>query len=170
MKLAIIYHTRTGNTKLGAEWIAEGMNRIEGAEVRVFNIDEPVDEDFVKESCGVVFGTPTYSSNMSAELRMWLQNNAGRIGLGGKMGGAFATEQYTHGGAELAIQSIQTAELVFGMLIYSSGMGQGRPIIHLGPVGINDNLEKHNGMEKSKDYFLLFGERFARMAAQLFEK
>ena len=169
MKLSVIYHTRTGHTKLGAEWIAEGMNRIEGAEAKVFSIDD-VDIDFVKESCGVVFGTPTYSSNMSAEMRQWLQDNGGKTGLGGKMGGAFATEQYTHGGAELAIQSIQTAELVFGMLVYSSGMGQGRPIIHLGPVGVNDNLEAHNGMDKSKDYFMLFGERFARMAKQLFEK
>ena len=42
------------------------------------------------------------------------------------------------------------------------------PVIHLGPVGVNDNMEKHNGMEHYKETFLLFGERFAGKAAELF--
>ena len=28
MKPAVIYHSKTGNAKQAAEWIAEGMNRV----------------------------------------------------------------------------------------------------------------------------------------------
>ena len=88
--------------------------------------------------------------------------------MAGKLGGAFATEQYTHGGAELVIQAILTNELVWGMLCYSGGGSQGRPVIHLGPVGVNDNAEKHNGMEHYEETFRIFGRRFAAKAAELF--
>ena len=42
------------------------------------------------------------------------------------------------------------------------------PVIHLGPVGVNDNVEKYNGMERYKDNFIVFGERFAKKAAEIF--
>ena len=91
-----------------------------------------------------------------------------RLGMAGKLGGAFATEQYTHGGAEMVIQSILTNEIVFGMLCYSGGSAWGRPIIHMGPVGVNGNTEPHNGMEHYRDNFVIFGERFASKAKELF--
>ena len=47
MKLAVIYHSETENTKQAAEWIADGMNEVSGVEARAFSI-EKVDEDFVK--------------------------------------------------------------------------------------------------------------------------
>ena len=59
MKLAIIYHSETGNTKQAAEWIAEGMREISGVEGKAFSI-ESVDEEFVKEAKGVVVGSPSH--------------------------------------------------------------------------------------------------------------
>ena len=167
MKRAVIYDSRTGNTKQAAEWIAQGMNRAPGAEAKAFGIGD-VDAAFVSEAKGVVIGCPTYASLMTADMRTWLQTVAGKLGLAGKLGGAFATEQYSHGGAELVIQSILTNELVYGMLCYSGGASKGKPVIHLGPVGINGNVEAHNGMEKYEDYFKIYGERFAAKAAELF--
>lgn len=45
----------------------------------------------------------------------------------------------------------------------------GTPYIHLGPVGVNNNKEKHNGMENYKDNFVVYGKRFAEKAAEIFE-
>ena len=59
-------------------------------------------------------------------------------------------------------------EIVLGMLVYSGGGSFGKPIIHLGPVGINDNVEKHNGLENYREYFTVYGERFALKAKELF--
>ena len=166
VKLSVVFDTRTGNTRQAAEWIAEGMKRA-GAEVRCFTIDS-VDMDYVKESCGVVFGSPTYSALMTADLRSWLQENAQNLKLGGKLGGAFATQQYSHGGAELVIQSLLELELVYGMVCYSSGSAQGWPVIHIGPVGINANKESFSSLENYREYFQIYGERFAKKAAELF--
>ena len=125
VRLSVIYDSRTGNTARAAEWIADGIRRA-GAEAACFKTDE-VDEEYVKSSAGVILGCPTYMAQMTADMHRWLQEKAGKLGLGGKLGGAFATEQYTHGGAELVIQSILEMELVFGMTVYSSGSAQGRP-------------------------------------------
>ena len=166
MKLAVIYESVTGNTKQAAEWIAAGMNAVAGVEARAFPIDA-VDEAFVKEARGAVIGCPSYMASITPNMRAWLIQ-AAKLGLAGKLGGAFATEQYTHGGAELVIQSILTNELVFGMLCYSGGSSQGKPVIHIGPVGVNGNTEPHNGMENYEEYFRVFGRRFADKALELF--
>ena len=105
---------------------------------------------------------------MTPDLRAWLMGAGGKYAMAGKLGGAFATEQYTHGGAELVIQAILTNELVWGMLCYSGGGSQGHPVIHLGPVGVNSNAEEHNGMAHYKENFRIFGRRFAAKAAELF--
>lgn len=168
MKLAVICDSKTGNTIKCAEWIAEGMNSVDGIEAKAFKIEE-VDEDFVKESRGVVVGCPSYAALMTPDMRNWLMG-AGKLGMAGKLGGAFATEQFTHGGAELVIQSIHTNMLVWGMLVYSGGGSKGMPVIHIGPVGVNGNVEAHNGLENYESYFRVFGQRFAEKAAELFTK
>lgn len=166
MKLAVIYDSKTGNTEQAAKWIAEGMNSLENVEAKAFNIDA-VDGEFVKESKGVVIGSPSYAALMTPALHGWLSTEAGKLGLAGKLGGAFATEQYSHGGATLVIQSILTFEMVNGMLCYSGGGAFGHPVIHLGPVGVNNNAEKHNGMEFYKDNFVIYGKRFAKKALEI---
>ena len=167
MKLSVIYDSKSGNIRQAADWITEGMNRVPGTEAEAFSIHS-VDEDFVKASMGVVIGSPAYCALMTPGMRTWLLESASKLGLAGKLGGAFATEQYTHGGGELVIQSIMTNELVYGMLYYSSGGGCGKPYIHIGPVGVNGNVEAHNGLENYREYFVIYGERFAKKAMELF--
>ena len=167
MKLSVIYDSKTGNTQKAAEWITEGMNEIDGVQAKCFSINS-VDKEFVKDSSGAVIGCPSYAATMTPDMRSWLFTDAGKLGLAGKLGGAFATEQYTHGGAELVIQSILTDELVFGMLCYSGGGSFGAPVIHIGPIGVNSNVEGHNSMEKYRDNYLIYGKRFAAKACELF--
>lgn len=167
MKLAVIYDSKTGNTKQAAEWIAEGMNSVPNVEAKAFLI-HTVDESFVKEAKGVVIGSPSYTAMLTPDMRTWLLESASKLEMAGKLGGAFATEQYTHGGGELVIQTILTNELVYGMLCYSGGGSWGEPRIHIGPVGVNANKEAHNALEKYEDNFKIFGNRFAQKAAELF--
>ncbi|SFG57805.1 NAD(P)H dehydrogenase (quinone) [Lachnospiraceae bacterium C7] len=168
MKLAIVYDSKTDNTKKAAEWIAEGMEKVEGVEAKAFHVNE-VDEAFVTEAKGLVVGSPSYAATMTPDIHNWILSNGGNMKFEGKLAGAFATQQYTHGGGETVIQGILTIEMVKGMLCYSGGGSFGKPVIHLGPVGVNDNMEKHNGMEKYKDYFVIYGNRFAQKATELFK-
>ena len=38
MKLAVIYDSKTGNTRQAAEWIAEGMRQIQGVDACSFGL------------------------------------------------------------------------------------------------------------------------------------
>ena len=105
MKIAIVYDFKTGNTRQAADWIAEGMNTVTGIEARTFSINN-VDETFVLESKGVVIGSPSYAVLITPDLHAWLLTATEQLQMAGKLGGAFATEQYTHGGGNLVIQSI----------------------------------------------------------------
>ena len=167
MILAVIYDSKTGNTKQAAEWITEGMSKVDGVDAKAFSIHE-VDEKFVKGSQGIVIGSPSYAAAMTPDLLKWLLVSGSKLEMAGKLGGAFATEQYTHGGGDLVVQSILSRELVSGMICYSGGAACGVPYIHLGPVGVNGNVEKHNSMELYRENFVVYGKRFAEKAMELF--
>ena len=92
MKLAVLYDSKSGNTRQAAEWIAEGMRAVPGAEAAVFSIRE-ADEAFVTEAKGVVIGSPSYLAQLTPELHKWLFTASQKLPLAGKLGGAFATEQ-----------------------------------------------------------------------------
>lgn len=49
MKLSIVYDSKTGSTAKMAEYIAEGIRTVPGAEAKIFPITA-VDEAYVKES------------------------------------------------------------------------------------------------------------------------
>lgn len=59
MKMTVLYHSVTGNTKTMAQVIAEGMMTVAGVEAKAFPI-ENWDAAWVKESKCVVLGTPIW--------------------------------------------------------------------------------------------------------------
>ena len=140
MKAAIVFDSRTHTTEKAATFIAEGLKSVDDIEARCFIIDE-ADFEYIQQSQLVIFGSPTYMASVTAKMKSWLESNAGKLKLAGKLGGAYATEQYIHGGAENAIQEILTFMMVMGMMTYSGGAACGKPVIHLGPVAISPDKE-----------------------------
>lgn len=161
MKAAILYHSESGNTQEMAELIATTMNTLDGVEARAFSITE-VDVDFTKKSQCVILGTPIYSAGATAQVHTFLQNALKEFDLAGKLGGAFATANYVHGGGELGIRSILDAMMVRGMLVYSGGASQGMPVIHLGPVALGSDLAA------TESNFVEYAKRMAGKALELF--
>ncbi|MCI8453743.1 MAG: flavodoxin [Lachnospiraceae bacterium] len=161
MKMAVLYYSKTGNTKKMAKIIAEGMRHVESAEVGVFSIDA-IDETWAKESRCVILGSPIYVSSVCAAVKDWLDGPCRKYELAGKLGGAFATADYVHGGGDLGIRLILDHMMVYGMLTYSGGGSLGKPVIHLGPVALGPRLEE------SRETFLTYGERMAKKAVELF--
>lgn len=153
MKIAIIYDSKTNNTSTVASYIVEGINN-KNVEAKVYNINN-IDFDYVKESDGVIFGSPTYVAGPTSDFYSFLEKNGSKLNLAGKLGGVFATEQYIHGGADLVMINIIEHLLVYGMMIYSGGASKGMPVIHIGPVEVSPNKESF------KDLFVIYGERFA---------
>ena len=145
-----------------ADAILEGMQLVERVEARGFPLDE-IDADWIKESKCVILGTPIYMASLSGEVKRWLEGPAMKYALAGKIGGAFATADYLHGGGELGIRTILDHMMVLGMLTYSGGGSFGKPYIHLGPVALSGDLEA------SKDTFRSYGRRMATKTLELFQ-
>ena len=154
MKAAILYDSQTGHTATAATYVAEGIKDDTNIEVQTFHIDK-IDTDYIQSADLIIFGSPTYMASTTGKMKLWLEQNGGKLNLAGKLGGAFATEQYIHGGAENALQILLTHELVLGMMTYSGGVAFGKPVIHLGPVGMRQN------MESFQELFHTYGQRMA---------
>lgn len=163
MKITVLYHSVSGTTKKMASAICEGINSIDGAEGKAFSIDD-ADAEYIKESGCVILGTPVYFASMTGEIKMWFEKAARQYALAGKLGGAFATANYVHGGGELAIQSILSHMMVMGMAAYSGGGAYGVPVIHLGPVAIRENADQYT------ELFRTYGARMATKTKELFGK
>jgi NAD(P)H dehydrogenase (quinone) len=165
MKISILYVSSTGNTEKMAESIGEGLRQSGDVDVRLMKIngDEPLDAGFITDSSAVLVGTPAYSATMSWQLKKWFDTDRS-VKLGGKLGGAFATARYVHGGGDMAVQDVLHHLLCKGMAVYSSGNAFGHPVIHVGPVAIEGKLEE------SRDLFIEYGKRFGQKALELFGK
>lgn len=163
MKMAVIYHSVTGNTKNMGEEIVKGMNSVAGVEAKCFAIED-VDVEFVIEARCVVFGSPIYAAHITGQMSNYLLTEARKLGLAGKLTGAYTTAQYVHGGGELGIREILDHCMVMGALAYSGGAALGKPVIHLGPVGIDNTLDINQFAEN----FFIYGTRMATKAMELF--
>lgn len=160
MKAAIVFDSRTHTTEKAATFIAEGLKSVDDIEARCFSIDE-ADFEYIQQSQLVIFGSPTYMASVTAKMKSWLESNAGKLKLAGKIGGAYATEQYIHGGAEDVIQEMLVFMMVMGMMTYSGGSACGKPVIHLGPVGMSQDIESF------KDLFVTYGQRMGEQLLKI---
>ncbi|HEO71298.1 MAG TPA: flavodoxin [Candidatus Hydrogenedentes bacterium] len=132
MRIAILYHSETGNTRAMAELVREGCERVPGIEARCMSIDD-VDESYVEESKAAIFGAPTYEGTCSWQMKRYL--DTGPKGLAGKLAGVFASQNWPGGGgASFAEMSMIAGLLVLGMMVYSGGIAEGAPYLHFGAV------------------------------------
>ena len=159
MKLSIIYHSQSGNTKKVAEIMAATAQELEGVEAKAMSIDA-VDNDFINESNAIIFGSPTYAGTLSWQMKKFL--DTAPLNFSGKLGGVFATADYLGGGADIAELSIIGCLLVRGMLVYSGGAATEDPKTHYGAV-----------LRKAGDEFELeraqaLAQRIAKKALELF--
>lgn len=160
MKLAIIYHSKTGNTKEIGEVIATGAEDVKNIEAKCMSIDD-IDLKYLDEAKAVIFGCPTYHANFSWQIKKWFDQSKS-IKLEGKLGAMFATENYIGGGADFALITLAGHMLVRGMLIYSGGSAKGHPYTHYGIVCIK------NGDIEQKERAKTFGNRIATKTVELF--
>lgn len=165
MKITILYFSQTGNTEKMAGVIRDGISEYDtGIEVALMNIscDENIDKGFLNDSSAVIFGTPTYVAGTCWQMKKFFDTRFD-CKLEGKLAACFATAGCVWGGPDIALQSILEMALTHGMLAYSSGTEFGRPYIHLGPIGLMNNLEEN------AEIFTLFGKRVAQKTSELFK-
>jgi len=141
MKVAIVYHSGFGHTKVVAESIATGV-KLHIEDVILFNVSESRILDELMSADTIVFGSPTYFGNVSAEFKKFMESTA-NIWFHQKWKDKFAagfTNSSTRNGDKLNTLS--------NMALFAAQHG----MIWL-PLGImpkydenGDQLAEHNGM------------------------
>ncbi len=158
MKIAVLFHTESGNTKRVAEMIRDGAMEVQGVEARAIDIED-ADTAFLDQAGAIIFGCPTYCGSLSWQMKKFLDETG--LKLAGKLGSAFATENHIGGGADFAELVIIGGLLVRGMLVYTGGASES-PFTHFGAVAIKAGDEAQTKRAAS------FGRRVARKAVELF--
>ena len=148
VKLLIAFYSRTGSTEALARASAEGAGERD-AEVRLRRTRETADEDVMANSDGwlenarrmnalypaptkddaewadaILFGTPCYFGAMASELKSYLDQLGPqwkRGALANKVGGAFASVSWPHGGSEVVTLSLYAPMAHLGMIIVPTG-------------------------------------------------
>ncbi len=161
MKIAIIYHSESGNTQRMADLIRDGCLNVREIEPRCMPVDS-IDEAFVVESAAIILGAPTYEGTCSWQMKKYL--DTGPKGLSGKLGGVFVSQNWPGGGgASFAEMTIIAAMLVHGMLVYSGGISVGTPYLHFGAVSRKAPQE-----DLYRERCIKLGENIASKATELF--
>jgi len=137
-EILVLYYSAGGSVRRMAELIAEGVERVPGAQARlrtvpkvssgigaeVFPIPEkgpPFCENRDLEQCaGLALGSPTRFGNMAAPLKYFL-DGTGPLWLNGALAGkpacVFTSTSSLHGGQETTLTSMMLPLLHHGMLI-----------------------------------------------------
>lgn len=162
LKMSIIYHSETGNTKKMAELIKEGAMQVDGIEVILMSTDQ-VDRDALDESQVILFGSPTYYGTMSWQMKRCMDTLP--VKVEGKLGAPFASAAWPGGGGyELTEMALIQGMLIRGMIVYSGGVVTGQPPTHFGAVS-HRSPEGFDALRCRK-----LGENLARKGKELFSR
>ena len=178
IRLLIVFYSRSGSVQALAEAAAEGA-REAGAVIRLRRAREVVDETAMAKSKGwlenakrqnalyqaptlddaewadaILFGTPCYFGAMATELKAYLDQLGPqwkRGALAGKVGGAFATASWPHGGTEVVTLSLYAPMAHLGMIIVPTGYTDEAMLEAGSPYGASSIVGAENRPPRSED-------------------
>ena len=88
-KILILYYSQTGNTRLMAEAIQEGVKMVQGIEVE---FKDRVAAEELADFNAIVVGAPTYYHDMTRNIKKLFEEAAvKKLSLNGKVGAAFGS-------------------------------------------------------------------------------
>ncbi|MCU7918690.1 MAG: flavodoxin family protein [Candidatus Thiodiazotropha sp. (ex Dulcina madagascariensis)] len=125
-KVAIVYHSGFGHTKLQAEAVHRGAAAIEGVEALLLTAEEAgADLDRLDEADGIIFGCPTYMGSMSAAMKKFLESAAAKWftqAWKDKVAGAFTNSSSYSGDKLNTLVGLMINAMQQGMIFVSLGM------------------------------------------------
>jgi flavorubredoxin len=125
-KALVVYATRSGETKLIGEYIAEGF-RTAGIDASVVNVNDIKKETDLQGFDALVFGSATYHGDMIQGMKTMLFL-AEKAGLAGKAGGSFGAFGWSGEASDRifdTMKNIFRMDTVGGSLRLTSGTVQG---------------------------------------------
>lgn len=182
MKIAIIYHSGFGHTKVVAERIAFGVSKFLSG-VTVLNTEEAsVQLSLLTEADTLVFGSPTYFGTVSAEFKKFMEATASiwaKQGWKNKLAAGFTNSSSVNGDKLNTLVNLSLFAAQHSMLWIPLGLlpkydqdGKQLPdhngmASYLGLMTLSDN--SHHQFNEPADLLTaeLFGERIAEITMQI---
>ena len=81
-RIAVVFHSEFGHTRVIAEAIAKGASAVEGVECALISVDDlpppvnrelPAQWDALHEADAIVLGCPTYMGSVSAKFKLFME-------------------------------------------------------------------------------------------------
>jgi len=143
MKILIPFYSLHGHVKTMAEAVAEGVEKIQGAQAVLRRVPETLPPEVIEKmgaatasaemshipvatvdelagADAIIFGTPTRFGNMCGQMRQFLDATGSlwqKGALAGKAGSVFVSTGSQHGGQETTILSFIVTLMHHGMVI-----------------------------------------------------
>jgi NAD(P)H dehydrogenase (quinone) len=125
-KVAIVYHSGFGHTKLQAEAVHRGASAVAGVEALLLTTDEAsADIDQLDAADAIIFGSPTYMGSMSAEMKKFLETSASKWftqAWKDKVAGAFTNSSSFSGDKLNTLMGMMITAMQQQMIYVSLGM------------------------------------------------
>ncbi|MEE4211619.1 MAG: flavodoxin family protein [Parvularcula sp.] len=184
-KIAIIYHSGYGHTKLVADAVRDGVENIDGVEAIYLTAKEAEAElENLGKVDGIIFGSPTYMGSVAAPLEKFFDATSKVWGQGtwkDKLAGGFTNSGSASGDKVLTLQRLIVLAAQHGMIWVSHGAmnelqdpdfdGAPEEAVnrlggYLGPMAQSENAAPgpDNPPQGDIKTARLYGERFARAA------
>jgi NAD(P)H dehydrogenase (quinone) len=177
VRLLIAFYSRSGSVEALAKAAAEG-GREGRAEVRLRRAREVVGEHAMSDSWrtearrqdliypelttkdaewadAILFGTPCYFGSMATELKNFFDQLGPQWkkgSLAGKVGGAFATASWPHGGTEVVTLSVYAPMAHLGMVIVPTGYTDEAMLEAGSPYGASAIVGAENRPPRDEDF------------------
>ena len=77
-RVAIIYHSKMGHTKILAEEVAKGVQSVAGAAAEMVFVEQNKIDWALLDNCdAMIFGSPTYLGNVTGEYKLYFMDASG---------------------------------------------------------------------------------------------
>lgn len=119
-QIAIVYHSGYGHTKVIAESVVKGVQKVAGAKTLLISVDQ-IDKHWtdLENSNAIIFGSPTYMGTVSGPFKMFMDQSSaawmGRKWLN-KLAAGFTVSGSPSGDKLATLQALSVFSAQHGML------------------------------------------------------
>lgn len=125
-KVFTIYHSKYGHTKLQAEAVHRGAASVDGVEATLLTTAEAAEKlDVLDAADAILFGSPTYMGNMSADMKQFLEVASKKwftLAWKDKVAGAFTNSSSFSGDKLNTLVGLMINAMQHGMIYVGTGM------------------------------------------------
>lgn len=125
-KIAVVYHTTYGHTKLQAEAVLRGAQSVPGTTVTLYTTDQATQNlDEFDDADAIIFGCPTYMGSLSSSMKAFIEVAAKKWftqSWKNKIAGAFTNSSSFSGDKFNTLVGLFANAMQHGMIYVGLGM------------------------------------------------